>query len=191
MNISVFIIGLCFGVLSIFALLRFIMQLSRINFYNPIVQFVCRFTDIYCVLPRKSFPSSSRIDIASLLMAYIIQLLGIYFIYKFFSPNMPAMFQIAIWSLLVILGLCLRIYFFSLILTVIFSWVRPQGSRYIMEISSQLISPLLAPFHKFIPPLGGLDFSPMALFFLIYLLQSVWKSFAINWGVPLGIIFGV
>ena len=134
------------------------LQLTKVDFYNPSVQFVCRFTDIYCGLIRKIIPATGRFDIASIFMAFTIQFISIYIIFTIFSSSMPAITQIAIWSLLVLAGLALRIYFIALILMVIFSWVRPQGSQALMDLSNQLIRPLLAPFHKFIPPLGGLDF---------------------------------
>ncbi len=191
MNITIFLISASLGLLSILSLLRFMLQLTKVDFYNPSVQFVCRFTDIYCGLIRKIIPATGRFDIASIFMAFTIQFISIYIIFTIFSSSMPAITQIAIWSLLVLAGLALRIYFIALILMVIFSWVRPQGSQALMDLSNQLIRPLLAPFHKFIPPLGGLDFSPMALFFLIYLLQSAWRSYAISMEVPLRIIFAV
>ncbi len=191
MNISITLISISLGLLSILALLRFMLQLSKVDFYNSSVQFVCRFTDIYCGLIRKIIPVAGRFDIASIFMALAIQFASIYIIFTIFSTSVPAIVQIALWSLLVLGGLALRIYFIALILMVIFSWVRPQGSQSLMDLSNQLIRPLLAPFHKFIPPMGGLDFSPMALFFLIYLLQSAWRSYAISMEVPLRIIFAV
>ena len=167
------------------------LQLSKVDFYNSSVQFICRFTDIYCGLIRKIIPAAGRFDVASIFMALVIQFASIYIIFTIFSTSVPSILQIALWSLLVLAGLALRIYFIALILMVIFSWVRPQGSQSLMDLSNQLIRPLLAPFHKFIPPMGGLDFSPMALFFLIYLLQSAWRSYAISMEVPLRIIFAV
>ena len=191
MNISISLISISLGLLSILALLRFMLQLNKVDFYNPSVQFVCRFTDIYCGLIRKIIPTAGRFDIASIFMALAIQFASIYIIFTIFSTSVPSIVQIALWSLLVLAGLALRIYFIALILMVIFSWVRPQGSQSLMDLSNQLIRPLLAPFHKFIPSMGGLDFSPMALFFLIYLLQSAWRSYAISMEVPLRIIFAV
>ena len=191
MNISISLISISLGLLSILALLRFMLQLSKVDFYNSSVQFICRFTDIYCGLIRKIIPAAGRFDVASIFMALVIQFASIYIIFTIFSTSVPSILQIALWSLLVLAGLALRIYFIALILMVIFSWVRPQGSQSLMDLSNQLIRPLLAPFHKFIPPMGGLDFSPMALFFLIYLLQSAWRSYAISMEVPLRIIFAV
>ena len=195
-NLVMLVISLSCGLLTLLALLRFMMQLSGANFYNKMVRFVCNASDIYCaplrsLLSKSKLFYNSRFDAASLIMAFLLEFLGFYLISTLEYVELPGMPIVASWSALIVIGLILRIYFFCLLLMVIFSWVRPQGSEALAEVSQQLVAPLLVPFHKFIPPMGGLDFSPMALFFLIYLLQALWQSFSIGMRVPLNIVFGV
>lgn len=192
-NLSILIIGLPCGILSILALVRFIMQLSQVDFYNNTVVMIRRITDIYCSPLRALLPTTTPYDLASLVMAFVMQILGIYLIYFVFAgtSQMPSIGTIVLWSLVALVGLTLRVYFILLILNVVFSWVRPGGTESLADFSNQIIAPLLKPFHRLVPPMAGLDFSPMALFFLIYLLQSVWRSLSIYMGVPLAIIIGV
>ena len=168
------------------------MQLSRVDFYNSAVQSVRNITDIYCSPLRSIMPGSPRVDLASLIMAVVIQAAGIYLVIVLIgNSNSVVSLLVVPWAMIAVAGLILRLYFIFLILNVIFSWVRPQGVDSWAELSNQIIAPLLRPFHKFVPPMAGLDFSPMALFFLIYLLQNLWRSFAISMDVPLNIIFGI
>lgn len=190
MNITILLVSWSFGIIAAFSLLRFMMQLARVNVHNSIVQFVCRVTDVYCQPVRNILPQTGQVDITSLLMTFLIQLLSLVTLADLLASSGPSLYTLVIWAFLASIGLCLRIYFIALILVVIFSWVRPQGSQAIMELSGQIINPLLKPLHRFIPPVGGLDFSPMILFFFIYMLQNVWRSVAVSMGMPFQLIFG-
>ncbi len=192
MNLAIFLISLSCGVLSLLAILRFLMQMTRVNFYNKLVQITCTITDVYCSPLRKILPYNQYVDFAAILMAVVMQLLGIYLVYFLFAAaQIPNFSTVISWALLIVVGLSLRIYFMTLLLSVVFSWVRPAGARPAAELANQLIEPFLRPLHRLVPPMAGLDFTPMALFFLVYLLQSVWRGLAISMEVPLGIIFGV
>lgn len=178
------------GILAFFSLMRFLFQLTRVDFYNGIVQFVCRFTDFYCAPLRPILPRMRRLDPASLLMAYALEALAFFLLYNLQAAGTLPPAQILFWALLAVLGLTLRLYFIALILVVIFSWIRPQGATALVDLSNQLLAPLLAPIQRIIPALGGLDFSPLLLFFLIYALRSVWRDAAISAGMPIAWAFG-
>ncbi len=190
-NLAILLISLSCGALSILALLRFIMQLARVDFFNKVVQVICRITDVYCSPLRKLLPYNQYVDFATIIMAVLMQLLGLYLIYFLYASRLPNIADMLSWSALIVVGLSLRVYFMALLLTVIFSWVRPQGATSFAELSNQLVRPLLKPLHKLIPPMAGLDFSPMVLFFLVYLLQSFWRSIAFSMEIPLKIVFGL
>ena len=178
------------GILAFFSLMRFLFQFTRVDFYNGIVQFVCRFTDFYCAPLRPILPRLRRLDPASLLMAYALEALAFFLLYNLQAAGTLPPAQILFWALLAVLGLTLRLYFIALILVVIFSWIRPQGATALVDLSNQLLAPLLAPIQRIIPALGGLDFSPLLLFFLIYALRSVWRDAAISAGMPIAWAFG-
>ena len=178
------------GILAFFSLMRFLFQLSRVDFYNGVVQFVCRFTDFYCAPLRAILPKVARLDMASLLMAYVLEGLAFFLFFNLQAAEILPINQILIWALLAVLGLTLRLYFIALIMVVIFSWVRPQGSTALADLSQQLLAPLLAPIQRIIPAVGGLDFSPILLFLLIYMLRTVWRNAAFAAGMPLAMAFG-
>ena len=77
-----------------------------------------------------------------------------------------------LWSLIGVISLFLKIFFFALIISVILSWVAPGSHNPGAELVTQICEPVLAPFRQIMPNLGGLDISPIFAFIVIQLLQS-------------------
>jgi YggT family protein len=68
-----------------------------------------------------------------------------------------------------------RIYFYMLIAYVLMSWLPNARESFIGELLGKLVEPYLAPFRRFIPPIGGMiDISPIvALFALRYVVLGI------------------
>src|SRR5690606_18580227 len=56
-------------------LLRFVLQLVRADFYNPLSQFIVRATSPLLMPLRRIIPGFGGIDLASLVLAVLVQLL--------------------------------------------------------------------------------------------------------------------
>ena len=77
-NLFLTIIDTLGGLLSGVLLARFIMQWQRISFRNPLGQFVVATTD-WLVLPlRRAIPGLGGLDLASLLPAWVVQVLVVF-----------------------------------------------------------------------------------------------------------------
>ena len=144
-------------------LLRMYMQYQRVPFGNPVGRFVFALTD-WLVLPlRKVIPSRGRIDMASLLGAFLIELLQFGLLWLL-VPVTP----LSILSLLALFGL-VRLVISGLtglvIAYAILSWV--QSDSPLVDVIDRLCAPLLRPFRKHIPLVGGIDLSPLALLVLL------------------------
>lgn len=67
-------------------------------------------------------------------------------------------------------------FYILLFVSIILSWVRPSPYHPvwgpIMRITSTVIDPVLAPVRRLMPPMGGLDFSPMVVLLLARVLQQ-------------------
>ena len=65
-------------------------------------------------------------------------------------------------------------YFVLIIARVIVSWIANQSRHPLIPLIYQLTEPVLKPFNKLVPPIGGVDLSPLfvliALRFLLLLL---------------------
>lgn len=167
---AIFIIQTLGSLYLLVVLMRFILQLVRANFYNPICQFVVKATQPLLKPLRRIVPSMFGLDMSSLVLALLLQIL-LFVVVLLLKGYLPYTLLLLPWALIGIFSLLLKIIFWSMIISVILSWVAPGSRSPGAELVSQITEPVLAPFRRFIPNLGGLDISPIFLFILIQLLQ--------------------
>jgi YggT family protein len=153
-----FLLGVIAGLIGGACLLRAYMQYQRVPFGNPIGRFVFAVTD-WLVLPlRKVLPSIRRVDTASVVAAFLIELVHQGLLLAMLGSGL------AVLPLVAFLGL-LRLAISSLIALVIIyailSWVRSDSP--VTDVVDRLCAPLLRPFRRIIPLVGGIDLSPLAL----------------------------
>ncbi|KJZ48037.1 MULTISPECIES: YggT family protein [Pseudomonas] len=168
---AVFIIKTLGSLYLLIVLLRFILQLVRANFYNPLCQFIVKATQPLLKPLRRVIPSMFGLDMSSLVLALIVQILlmAVILTLKGFEVNW---LLIAPWSVIALFSLFLNVLFYAMIISVILSWVAPGSHNPGAELVAQITEPVLAPFRRIIPNLGGLDISPIFAFIVIQLLQS-------------------
>lgn len=153
-------------------LLRFILQLVRADFYNPLSQFVVRATQPLLKPLRRLIPGFAGLDFASLVLAVLVQLLLMVatLLLAGFNP-VGYLLQLLVWSMIGVTSLFLKVFFFALIISVILSWVAPGSYNPAAQLVNQICEPLLAPFRRLLPNLGGLDISPIFAFIAINLVD--------------------
>ncbi len=152
-------------------LLRFLLQLVRADFYNPISQFLVKVTNPLVIPLRKVVPGFAGMDIASLLLAFLLQMAGITAMVFLKFGGFPPLGLLLTGSLLGIVALLVNIYFFALLAMIILSWVAAGSRHPAIYLLYQITEPVMAPFRKALPPMGGLDFSPILVFILINVIQ--------------------
>lgn len=176
-NVSGALIFLVNTLLSLYAmvvLLRFILQMVRADFYNPLSQFVVRATNPLLRPLRKIIPGAWGIDFASLLLFYLVALVTVAALIAL-AGRQPPLLWVFYYGLLKCLVLTIHLYFFTIIVQVIMSWVS-QGWNPVTALLYTINEPLLRPFRRILPSMGGLDLSPL---FALILLQFV------NYLIPL------
>lgn len=171
--------------------LRFLLQVARADFYNPISQFLVRVTNPLVIPLRRVVPGLGGIDLSSLLLALLIQALGIVFILFLKTGSLLIHPVILLWAALALLGLVINIYFFALLAVIILSWIAPGGNNPALHLLYQLTEPVMGPFRKLLPPMGGMDFSPILVFILINVLKIALGHMAVAAGMPMGIALGL
>lgn len=185
---AVYVVQTLGSLYLLIVLLRFILQLVRADFYNPISQFIVRATQPLLQPLRRVIPGFAGIDLASLVLALVVQLVVMAIIIKLMGYALPAVLQLLAWSLVGITALFLKIFFFALIISVILSWVAPQSHNPAVILVFQLCEPVLAPIRRFLPSLGGLDLSPIFAFIALNLLDMLLiTNLAIATGMPRGL----
>jgi len=163
-QILAFLLDVATGLLGGACLLRLFMQVQRISFSNPVGRFVFALTD-WLVLPlRKVLPAFRRWDTASLVGAYLLQLAQFGLLWLVAGRGAGA----ELVPLLALFGLLRLVISAMTVLVVVYaimSWVRVDTP--ITDVIDRLCAPLLRPFRRIIPLVGGFDLSPLALLVLL------------------------
>lgn len=174
LEILLFLLDTVFSFFAFALLARFAMQWARAPFRNPVGQFIIAVTDWMVRPARRVIPSAWGHDLPSLVLAWVIQgmYLGIaYGLTLGVSATLHATGVVALLAVVEVLKLACRLAFGVLIVSIIFSWVNPYAP--LAPLFNTLAEPLLRPFRKLIPPIGGVDLSPMAPLLLIQVLQML------------------
>ena len=147
-------------------LLRVWMQWARVDFYNPFSQFVVKITQPVVGPLRRIIPAMGPIDSASVLVAFILSVI------KAIVLFMVITFQPIIWiaAVLILIKTVGLLIFWVLLVMAIMSWVS-QGRSPVEYALMQLAEPLLRPIRNLLPSMGGIDFSPMILVLLLYVIN--------------------
>jgi YggT family protein len=189
---GIYIIKTLVGLATYLLLVRFLMQASRANYYNPICQGILRATAILTGPLARVVPSWGRFDGATLVTALLIQTLGICAIMSMAGYGMFAAVYL-VWSAVALANSLLSIYFFVLLAYVIMSWIAPYSSQPAAELIRDLAEPICEPARRIIPPLGGLDFSIILVFVGLNLLQNflLILPLARASGLPTNLVMGL
>ena len=166
-------------------LMRFVLQLVRANFYNPLCQFIVKATQPLLKPLRRIIPSLFGLDMSSLVLAILVQLALMALTLLLTYGTTGNFIQLLIWAIIGVTALFLKIFFFALIISVILSWVAPGSHNPGAELVNQICEPALAPFRRLLPNLGGLDISPILAFMVLKLLDMlVINNLATMTGMP-------
>ncbi len=190
-EIFVYLIQTVLSLFLLAVLLRFLLQLVRADFYNPISQFLVKVTNPLVLPLRKVIPGLGGFDMASLLLALLLQMAGIALIYLINGHGVPNIVLLLVWSVLGIAGLLVNIYFFALLAMIILSWVAPGSKNPALFLLFQITEPVMAPFRKALPSMGGLDFSPILVFILINVIQIALRHMAAGVGLHPALVIGI
>lgn len=152
------------GILATILLLRFWMQAVRVRPPNSIAPFMYKLTDWLVKPLRRILPGVGGYDWATLLGAFLIALLvqAIDLFLLRGEISVQALLVLSVhrlihWLLWMFLGL--------IIIEVIFSWVNPHAP--LAPLVRALTEPLMRPLRRVIPPIGGIDLSPIAAILLL------------------------
>jgi YggT family protein len=148
-------------------LARFHFQWLRVPFRNPVGEFVIAVTNWLVAPARRVVPAAAGLDLASLLLAFLVQALGQWAQLAILglAPD-PA--SLAAVAALELLRFSLHILVFALILQAVLSWTNPHNP--LMPAFDAMTRPFLAPIRRLLPPLGGIDLSPLVLLVLLQVL---------------------
>ncbi len=155
-------------------LLRFWLPWFGADFRNPIAQGILRLTSPAVNPVRRFLPSIGRVDTATVVITIAIQYLTI-LVVATLRGSVPSAGAIAAISLFELASMTLRLFMYAIFIRIILSWFAPQTHNPATALLATITDPLLRPFRRFIPPLGGFDISPIFAIILLGAL-SVWLA---------------
>ena len=186
---TIYLFKAILDVISLVILITFFFRLLKVDYYNPLVQGMLKFADIFTSLIRSIFKPIFGIDLASLITAAALQA----FCFFLISLSDEVLFSFGImisWSLFSVLLLGLTIGWWALVGGIIMSWVAPVSSfppsRLLLQMSNQICKP----FRLFLPPIGGLDFSPILAFLILQFLWGAVYGLSTGAGLPMYLSMG-
>lgn len=169
------IVGSLCDLLALAFLARFAMQWARVPFRNPLGRFVAAATD-WAVLPvRRLVPGLFGFDLASLLLAWLVQALFVSIVVGasgLHGGTTAAAFGVAVVvSLIETLRLAVYLAMGVVIVAALLSWLNPYAP--LAPVINQMARPLLGPVQRRLPPLGGIDLSPVVVLLALQALLVV------------------
>lgn len=167
-NASSYLVDVLIGLALYAVLLRFWMQWVKADFRNPIGQFLITTTNPIVLPLRRILPSIAAIDTATVLLALAIAALKTGLL-SVIAGVTPPLLNLLLFSVIELLRCSIYLFMAALIIGIIASWVNPHSYHPVFSIANSISNPLLAPFRRLIPPLGGLDISPIFVFLALNL----------------------
>jgi YggT family protein len=168
-----FLLDVAVGMLGGSCLLRLYMQHQRVSFKNPVGRFVFALTD-WLVLPlRRVLPSVGRWDTASLVGAFLLELVQFGLLWLL-AGRVGSFGMVPLLALFGLLRLAISALTLLVIVYAIASWVRADSP--IVDVIERLCAPLLRPWRRLIPLVGGIDLSPLAFLVALQVVAIILAS---------------
>ena len=184
-DIGMTIVQPLFSLAMLLIAVRFLAQLCGVSGYNPISMTLRRVTNVIVLPLSRLLPSGNRFSPGALLALILIQVAFIALMFGLVGQlDAFNVLQALIWSALGAAGLLVSIIFYSVIAMIVVSFLAPQSSHPAVEFIWELTEPVMAPLRQVLPPIGGLDFSPIILFIALNVIRVSLGHMAVAVAMP-------
>jgi YggT family protein len=169
---GVFLVEVVFGFYLLTLLLRLLLQLARADFYNPFSQFIVALTNPPLRPLRRVIPGFFGVDWATVLLLVALKMVELWLVALLGGLATTAPALLLVLALAELAKLTLYVYIVTILVRVVLSWVNPYGARAnpAGALLVGLTEPLLRPARRLIPPISGVDLSPIAVLVALQLL---------------------
>lgn len=143
-------------------LLRLLLQWARADFRNPIARGLINLSNPVVVPLRRLLPAIGRIDTALVLLVITIVVIKVAVAWLLGGASLDQPLWQWLWqSVRELAHMVLWVYFFAIFLYALLSLIAPGTYSPAQTLLVALCEPVLRPLRRIIPPLGGLDLSPL------------------------------
>jgi YggT family protein len=161
MNAVIFLVDTLLTLALFVVLARLLLQWARADFRNPLAQAVVRLTNPLILPLRRVLPPMGKIDTASVVAVVLVTIIKVGVIFALTGVGTPG---VEVWVRSVAVELVqdfLKIYFYAIVLYALLSLIAPGGYSPLQSMLASICEPVLRPFRRIIPPIAGLDLSPL------------------------------
>ncbi len=155
-----FLVDTLFGMYILLVLLRFLLQLTHADFYNPFSQFIVRVTNGPLMPLRRLIPGVYGIDFASAVLLIMLEAVRITLM-TLLGDQTPRFAGILILSFADLIQLILYVLIGAVFVRVLMSWVSPYGDHPFTDLAAHLTEPFMRPARRLLPLISGIDLSPV------------------------------
>ena len=170
-NAGVFLVSTIFGMYILAVMLRLILQIVRADFYNPVSRFIVKITNPPLKPLRRFIPGFAGIDMASVLVMLTLQMLEFYIITLLRNFPTPDILGLGLYAFVELITLGFYIFLFSIFILALLSWINPGHYNPITNLLHQITEPVLKPARRILPPMSGMDLSPMLAMVWLWLIK--------------------
>ena len=171
-NPLAFLVETLFSLYILAVMLRFLLQLARADFYNPVSQFLVKITHPILRPMRRAIPSFHKFDTASVVLMLVLQVVSVLLVQWIYGAH-PGIGTVAVLSVAELISLALNVILVAIIIEVIVSWINPHGYNPALALVYSITEPVLRPARNLLPPMGGFDFSPLVVLLAIQVLKML------------------
>ena len=161
-NAATFLVETLFSIYILIVMLRLLLQWVRADFYNPLSQFIVKATQPVLAPMHRTLPSVAGVDLGCVVLLLVLQFAELWVITGILGHRAPAA-ALLVLSVAEILQLAVHVFLFSILIQVIMSWINPGSYNPLLGVLHSLNEPLLGPARRIVPPIGGLDLSPIVV----------------------------
>ncbi len=167
-----YLVSAILQIVTVLFIARFLLQACRADFYNPISQGIVRFTDPLLRPIRVVFPGYKNLDFAAFAAVWITQIVLLVTIASLrdMAINLLPILVVSLREVLLLFVAGIK---WIILIVIIASFIAPGGQHPILSLLRQITEPVLAPARRLLPPMGGLDFSPILVFLLLGVIEII------------------
>lgn len=164
---GIFLISSLLDAYIFILVLRFFLQWFKADYYNPLTQLIAKISAPLVKPLSHLLPTIKYINTAVLAAVMLVEIVKIYLLVWFGSHMLINILGGVAWALGDLIMHVSNVFFYAILVQVILTWIKPQGGNPVLEIVYRLALPVLKPFQRIIPPIGGLDLSPLPAMLLL------------------------
>ena len=167
-----FLVDVTFSLYIMAVMLRFLLQWARADFYNPFAQFLVGITQPVLHPFRRVVPGWGGIDLPALVVMVLLQMVALALL-MLIAGVTPRLDYLILRTPAELISLLLNIYLIAIFMRVLLSWISPDGYHPAMTVVLSLTEPIMRPFRAIIPPIAGVDLSPLAAIIAIQVVRML------------------